>query len=198
MGYTAVFGGTFNPFHIGHYEILKVLESKEDIDEIFLLPDKIPPHKECDFLAEDKHRIDMCNIVANGFKKVKVCLCEFEREGKSYSYDTLIYLKDKYPDKNFAFVIGGDMLVTLDTWYKANELIRLVPFITFMREDTNADSFTAKVLKLRNNGANIIEVKERIPCVNSTYIRNNIEKSKQLLPQKIYEYIKSEGMYCEH
>ncbi len=198
MGYTAIFGGTFNPFHIGHYEMLKALEADEKIDEIFLLPDKIPPHKVSDFLASDEHRIEMCNIVAEEFKKVSVCLCEFEREGKSYSYDTVVFLKDKYPQKQFIFAVGGDMLVTLDTWYKADELIKLIPFIAFRRTDTDALLFAEKLKSLKIMGANIFEAKEEIPCVNSTYIRNNIEKSQKLLPQKIYEYIKAKGIYSEH
>ena len=63
MGYTAIFGGTFNPFHIGHYEMLKALENNENIDEILLLPDKIPPHKTSDYLASDEHRIEIGVLV---------------------------------------------------------------------------------------------------------------------------------------
>ena len=198
MGYTAIFGGTFNPFHIGHYEMLKALEEREEIDEIFLLPDKIPPHKVSDYLASDEHRIEMCNIVANEFRKVSVCLCEFEREGKSYSYDTVVFLKNKYPEKQFIFALGGDMLVTLDKWYRAEELIKLIPFIAFKRTDTDATLFAEKLNALKVMGASIFEAKEEIPCVNSTFIRNNIEKSQELLPEKIYEYIKAKGIYGEH
>ena len=76
MALTAIFGGTFNPFHIGHYEMLKVLNSYSSIDEIFLLPDKIPPHKVCDILADDSDRIEMCRIATNDFSKAKLCLLE--------------------------------------------------------------------------------------------------------------------------
>ncbi|MBQ9965436.1 MAG: nicotinate (nicotinamide) nucleotide adenylyltransferase [Clostridia bacterium] len=198
MGYTAIFGGTFNPFHIGHYEMLKALEADENIDEIFLLPDKIPPHKTSDYLVNDKHRIEMCNIVAADFKKVSVCLCEFEREEKSYSYDTVVFLKEKYPQKQFIFAIGGDMLVTLDTWYKADELVKLIPFIAFMRADTDATLFSNKIASLKLMGANIFKAREQIPCVSSTFIRNNIEKAQEFLPKKVYDYIKSEAIYGEH
>ena len=62
MSKIAVFGGTFNPFHIGHYEILKYLCECPDIDKVFVMPDNIPPHKECEFLASDRDRINMCSI----------------------------------------------------------------------------------------------------------------------------------------
>ena len=64
MGFTALFGGTFNPPHIGHYKMLRALDSRRDIDEVWLMPDRIPPHKVCDFLASDKDRINMCRIMA--------------------------------------------------------------------------------------------------------------------------------------
>ena len=135
MALTAIFGGTFNPFHIGHYAMLKALQNDRKIDEIWIMPDKIPPHKVCDFLANDNDRIEMCKIVAKDFSKASLCLVEFEREGKSYSYDTVIHLKEMYPQKDFAFVVGGDMHVSFETWYHAEELMKLIAFIAFKRND---------------------------------------------------------------
>ena len=123
MGFTALFGGTFNPPHIGHYEMLRALDYRRDIDEVWLMPDRIPPHKVCDFLASDKDRINMCRIMAEDFKKVKLCLIEFERTGKSYSIDTVRLLKQKYKERDFIFVCGGDMLISFDKWYKYEELL---------------------------------------------------------------------------
>ena len=90
MGFTALFGGTFNPFHNGHYEMLKALQNDSNIDEIWLMPDRIPPHKDCDYLPSDSDRISMCELVAKEFSKASVSTVEFEREGRSYSYDTVV------------------------------------------------------------------------------------------------------------
>ena len=73
MGYTALFGGTFNPPHIGHRKMLEALEKREEIDEIWLMPDRIPPHKVCDFLASDEDRINMCKLLISPLKKTKLC-----------------------------------------------------------------------------------------------------------------------------
>ncbi len=195
MGYTAIFGGTFNPFHIGHYEILKALEKSPFIDEIFIMPDKIPPHKVCNFMAEDEVRIKMCEIASKDFSKAKVSLIEFERDGKSYSFDTVTKLKEKYPEKNFAFVCGGDMLASFDKWYKYDELAKLLPFIAFRRTDTCDLLFDSSVKRFSEIGMDIKVMSDIIPSVSSTEIRNNINSCKKLLPENIYNYLKKGGIY---
>ncbi len=193
MGLTAIFGGTFNPFHIGHYEMLNVLQNDSNIDEIWIMPDKIPPHKVCDFLANDDDRIEMCKIVAEDFSKASLCLVEFEREGKSYSYDTIVYLKEKYPEKDFAFVVGGDMLVYFEKWYRADELMKLLPFIAFKRTDTDDSEFSSCAKKFSNMGMNITVKEDIIPNVSSSEFRKS--NLKELLPEKIYNFIKERGIY---
>ncbi len=196
MGYTAIFGGTFNPLHIGHYEMLSALEECPQIDEIWLMPDRIPPHKVCDFLAHDKDRIEMCRIAAEDFKNTQLCLAEFERQGKSYTYDTVTDFLKKYPDKTFTFVCGGDMLITFDKWYRYEELMKLLPFTVFRRTDTDSAEFDRMLDKLTAKGMKITVMSEVITAVSSSYIRNNLEKSRDLIPQKIYNYILDRGIYC--
>lgn len=196
MGYTAIFGGTFNPLHIGHYEMLSALEKDNQIDEIWLMPDRIPPHKVCDFLAHDKDRIEMCRIAAEDFKKTQLCLAEFERQGKSYTYDTVTEFLKKYPDKTFTFVCGGDMLITFDKWYRYEELMKLLPFTVFRRTDTDSAEFDRMLDKLTAKGMKITVMNEVITAVSSSYIRNNLDKSRGLLPKKIYNYILDRGIYC--
>ncbi len=197
MGYTAIFGGTFNPLHIGHYEMLSALQNDENIDKIFIMPDKIPPHKVCNFMASDDTRIEMCHIASKDFSKAEVCLIEFERTGKSYSYDTVMLLKERYKQDNFIFVCGGDMLVYFPKWYKYEELMKLVPFMAFRRSDTNNSLFDSCVDSFKKKGMNIIVKQEIISSVSSTEIRNDFHSSKALLPEKIYEFLLSRGEYSE-
>ena len=197
MGKTAIFGGTFNPFHIGHYEMLEALQNDPSIDKILLMPDKIPPHKACDSLADDNTRIEMCKIVAEDFSKAEVCLIEFEREGKSYTYDTILELKKKLPKTDFAFVCGGDMLVYFPHWYKSHELMALLPFIVFKRTDTDISEFEKSVNKLTDMGMRIVVKEEIISTVSSTEIRNNFKNSSHLLPQKIYDFLLERGNYVK-
>ena len=191
MGYTAIFGGTFNPFHIGHYEILRAVCNLSFIDKVFVMPDKIPPHKSFDIMVDDIHRQNMCAIACEDFTKAQICLIEFEREGKSYTVDTVKLLKEKYPDDTFYIVIGGDMLSTLDTWYNWQELIKLTSFIAFKR--AGSKDFDASYNRLTNFGADIAVIESNITDISSTKLRKKIDSD--LLPLKIYNYIVKKGIY---
>lgn len=193
MGYTAIFGGTFNPFHIGHYEMVKALQNDKAIDEIWIMPTNIPPHKVCEYMAEDSDRIKMCEIISEDFPKAKVSLTEFERKGKSYTFDTVTFLQAKFPQKNFIFVCGGDMFVYFPHWYRYEELMKLLPFYVFKRADTDSYEFETCIKKFENEGMKIVLAKEIIPDISSTEFRKT--NLPELLPEKIYEYIKGRGIY---
>ncbi len=191
MANIAIFGGTFNPFHIGHYEMLKSICDIDFIDKVLVMPDKIPPHKNFDAVVHDIHRQNMCELVCDDFSKAQLCLIEFEREGKSYTIDTIKQLQQMYPQDKFFVVIGGDMLSTLDAWYNWQELIILTSFIAFKREGLT--DFDNSYKRLTDFGANIIVLSDKITDVSSTKLRNKIDKN--LLPQKVYDYIVEKGIY---
>ena len=193
MGFIAIFGGTFNPFHNGHYEMLVELQNDPRIDEILIMPDKIPPHKECDYMPLDSDRIEMCEIVAKDFSKASLCLIEFERKGKSYTYDTIMNLKEHFPQKEFIFVCGGDMFVYFPKWYKYKELMKLLPFYVFTRTGTKETEFNSCLLEFERMGMEIIVNNTPISDISSTAFRTT--KSPDLLPQKVYEFIKERGIY---
>ncbi len=191
MQYTAIFGGTFNPFHIGHYEILSALCGSSPVKKVLLTPDRIPPHKECEFMAADSERIKMCEIVCNEFEKAELCLLEFERDGKSYTVDTVKELKNRNPYENYAVVCGGDMLSTLNTWHNYKELFTLCTFIAFKRAGDK--SFLENVEKMRSLGAEILVFDNTITEISSTELRSRI--ARKMLPEKIFKYIMDEGVY---
>lgn len=191
MANVAIFGGTFNPFHIGHYEMLYSLCALDFIDRVLVIPDKIPPHKDCDYIADDIHRQAMCQIVCEDFSKAQLCLIEFERDGKSYTVDTVKLLREKNPSDNFFVTIGGDMLTSLDTWHNWQELITLTSFIAFRRGKLS--NFDASYNRLTNLGAKITVIYDKITDVSSTKLRKKIDKT--LIPQKVYDYIIQKGIY---
>lgn len=193
MSNIALFGGTFNPFHIGHYEILSSLCGIDWIDKVFVMPDNIPPHKKCDFLASDRDRIEMCRIACEDYLKAELCLIEFEREGRSYSIDTVLLLKEKYPNDKFYFVCGGDMIATLDSWKNWERLIKETAFIAFSRKGIS--DFETHVKRMRNLGAEIYIINREIPDISSSGLRKSV--IKEMLPEKIYSYITKRKIYNE-
>ena len=159
------------------------------------MPDRIPPHKVCDVLACDEDRIEMCRLLASDFPKTRLCLAEFEREGKSYTYDTVTEFLKKYPQKDFTFVCGGDMLISFDKWYRYEELLKMLPFTVFRRTDTDNAEFDRKAEDFSAMGMKITVMSEVITAVSSSFVRNNFDKSRALVPEKIYDYIKAGGIY---
>ena len=195
MGLTALFGGTFNPFHIGHYEMLALLCRRDEIDEVWIMPDRIPPHKTCDYLAPETDRLRMCELAAADFEKAKVSDFEFQRDGRSYTFDTIRLLKERYPEKHFAICCGGDMIATLESWYRGPELIREAPFYAFCR--AGEPGFIEAVAKLRSHGADITAVGGDITEVSSTKLRSMLKNGSAggLIPEKIEKYIRNRGLY---
>lgn len=190
----AIFGGTFNPFHIGHYEMLRALCNDPFFDIVYVMPDKIPPHKTCDFLASDEDRINMCKLALSDFKKAHLLLTEFERDEKSYTSDTVEILKSRFPDTEFYITVGSDMLETLDTWHDYKKLFSNASFVAFRREN-DYERFNKNLLKMREKGAIIRVMSDEITEISSSQLRACI--SPEFIPEKIYEYIKKKGIYNE-
>ncbi len=194
----AVFGGTFNPVHIGHIEMVKAVDTLDFIDEILIIPDKIPPHKSPEFLASEEHRIEMCNIAFKDIKKAKIDTREILRGGKSYTFDTICELKKEYENANIFLVCGGDMAVTLDTWYRFYELTELCEFLVFSRHGVSENEFNKTIETLKEKGAKITVINKKITDVSSTLLREKLKLSGEtvgLLTKDIYDFIKANKVY---
>lgn len=194
----AVFGGTFNPIHIGHEQMLSKVCDLNFIDEVLLIPSKIPPHKSVDFLANDKYRMDMCRVVAEKYNKVKVSDIEINREGKSYTIDTLRTLNALYNDLRFYLVIGGDMVTSFTEWREYESILELAGLIVFSRTTTETENFNRSVMHLRNLGADVKIIDVEIADISSTEIRNKISDLLFLqnnLPKEVFKYLLSNNIY---
>ena len=88
MAKTVIYGGTFNPLHVGHAQIIKLLSEQSFTDELMVIPTALPPHKEYEGEVAAEHRLNMCRIAAREFKNVTVSDIELKRQGKSYTIDT--------------------------------------------------------------------------------------------------------------
>ncbi len=193
-----VFGGTFNPFHIGHEQMLSVLNNTEWVDKILVIPSKIPPHKTVDFLAFDNHRLNFCKIISEKFCKAEVSDIEINREDKSYSIDTLEELKQLYPDCNIVLAIGGDMAVSFNEWREYEKILKIASLAVFSRVGINSEKLIESIEYLRSLGGKIVVLEDEIVSISSTEIRENIDDSeflKKYLPPQIYDYIINKKVY---
>src|SRR4051812_10159621 len=117
MRKVAIFGGTFDPPHMGHLNIARHVYSQLKLDEIRFVPTNIPPHKDQP-KASGFHRLEMLSQSIASIENFTVDAIELRRTGKSYTFDTISSFKVAEKDTEFLFVIGGDMIESLSSWYR--------------------------------------------------------------------------------
>ncbi len=137
----AVMGGSFDPIHNGHLMIAKYIIEHKIADEVLFVPTGISPFKDGGAFASSEDRIQMIKLAIEGCPGLSYSDMELNREGKSYTIDTMMTLKQIYPDVNMKFIIGMDNLASLNCWYKAQELVNNVDFIIYPRPGFTPPSF---------------------------------------------------------
>lgn len=199
MGKTVIFGGTFNPIHSAHVEMIGYICSLPEVESLLLIPTAVPPHKITD-LAPDEHRLAMCKRAVMGLDKVQVLDIETKAGGKSYTLNTLERLKEQYPLTEFVLLIGGDMLATFHEWKRYDEILKQTELWALVRKGYQLEQFEASANRLRSEGG-IVKILPYLPReISSTLIRKTIKehgKIDTLVPDSVAEYIEKNNLYCE-
>jgi len=127
-----LFGGTFDPIHIGHIRAL--IESFEQLklDYILVIPNYLPPHKKVKNFAGE-HRIRMLELAIKDLNFCKLSFIEYERKRPVYTVETIKMLKKRYKEAEFFLIIGEDSLRDFHTWYKPEEIKKLVNIAVYPR-----------------------------------------------------------------
>ena len=172
----AIYGGSFNPMHIGHEKIVDYVLNNLNMDKIIIIPVGIPSHRENN-LEQSDTRLKICKEIFKGNKKIEVSDIEIKSEGKSYTYDTLLKLMDLYGENNEFFeIIGEDSLKSLKTWKNYEELLKICKFIVFRRKDDKNIQIDKEFL----NNKNIIILENEYYDISSTEIRNMIKNNEDI------------------
>lgn len=193
---TAIFGGTFNPVHLGHRRLLEAVTSAVQLDRVFVIPDRLPPHKQAEQLASGEDRLEMCRLAFAEMPNVTVSGYELEREGKSYSYYTVKHFRELYPDGELYFIMGSDMLMTFDRWYRAQELMQLCTPLCISRRAEDAEPCRKKAEGLER----AVFVEAEPLEVSSTEIRGMLgggrySELSEYLDTKVIDYIIEHQLY---
>ena len=172
----AIYGGSFNPMHIGHEKIVDYVLNNLNMDKIIIIPVGIPSHRENN-LEQSDTRLKICKEIFKGNKKIEVSDIEIKSEGKSYTYDTLLKLIDLYGENNEFFeIIGEDSLKNLKTWKNYEKLLKICKFIVFRRKDDENIQIDEEFL----NNKNIIIVENEYYNISSTEIRNMVKNNEDI------------------
>lgn len=198
----AVFGGTFNPPHKGHLRNAEEFISKLSLDKVLVIPTFIPPHKRAKMLASGADRLEMCRRTFTS-DKFEISDAELQRQGKSYSYDTLCEVKAKYPDSEIYMIIGSDMLLTFHEWYRYEDILKMCRLCVMTRNDD------VTVGKMKTYAEDVLHLGEGeiiisdLPAfeLSSTDIRSLIRDGGEIetyLTHGVISYIKEKKLYMKN
>ena len=197
MGRTGFFGGTFNPIHSGHIHLAEEAFRGLGLDRLILVPANIPPHKETHDLCSNTDRFNMCCLAAEGHEGFEVSDFELNQGGKSYSVYTAEHFAEMYPDDELYMMVGSDMLLSFDKWYRFEDILKTVTLAVVSREYDDMDDLKKKAEELSAYGSVKIINADPFP-VSSTQIRDLIRRGQKYscyLPEKVVQYIRLKKLY---
>lgn len=132
-----VFGGTFDPVHFGHLVLAQDAFERLELDRLLLVPCRTPAHKSGGAFAAPEDRAAMLELAVEGDPRFEVSRVEFERDGPSYTIDTLLELRRRHPGARFSLLVGADTLLELHGWRRIGDLLALCEVASFPRPGTD-------------------------------------------------------------
>ena len=202
-----IYGGTFNPPHLGHMAAARTVMDALKLDKLLLMPAAVPPHKALpESTPAQEHRLAMVERLADALDqpdKVEVSALELCRKGKSFTSDTLEEIHRQYPKAELWLLMGSDMFLTLHQWHDTKTILRLAKICAFGRREQDGEAVFApqKEYLVREFGAEIVTITlPGLVEVSSTQLRELLQREKgheYLLPA-VYGYILMHRLYGTH
>ena len=195
-----IYGGTFNPPHLGHLRLaqyaLKVLE----LDKLLMIPDRIAPHKKMpDNTPLPEQRLQMLKLLVQSEPKMEASAAELDREGPSYTYETVAQVRAMYPDAQLYLLMGSDMLESFHNWKEREEIQKQVTLVAFLR-GTKGERETRLLAKqkLEAEGAHVILQENPVTEISSTNLRRMLvfQCAKPFLTDEVWDYIHQNSLYA--
>lgn len=197
-----LFGGSFDPIHLGHVAVAAAAGKRLCADEVVFVPAKRSPHKQDDTIADARHRFEMVSIAIENTSVLSVSDFEINRPEPSYTLDTAKHFRGMFGDEaQICFLIGADTITDLPKWYCIDELMELCRFCTMYRGGMTVPNFdrlkgvfsNQRIAQLQ---ADIVETP--LIDISSTEIRARSiagESIEDLVAPKVSDYIKQNGLY---
>jgi len=192
-GRIGLFGGTFNPLHSAHLLVAQAAYEQFGLSQVVFIPSGIPPHKEIlvDVTKEDRYA--MVEGAIAPFPHFSVSRIEIDRDGPSYTIDTIRSLQGDYP-QGLCFIVGADLLLQIETWKEPDKLLESVPFLIAPRNGIPKELFTAPPFDRAR--ISFLEMEE--VDLSSTWVRDQIRHGEGIpdcVPEPVASYIEEHGLY---
>ncbi len=197
-----ILGGTFDPIHLRHVEMAEAAKTQYELDSVLIMPDREPPHKNGLTNASAKDRMNMVKLAVEGHSGLVASDFEINREGTTYTSDTLTILHEKYPDIKWSFIIGGDSVMYIERWHRPDIIFSLCDILYIPRPGDLSDEIKEHIIELKKlyPGLVINEIKIELSPVSSTDIRKRLCKgcndaSSLHLNSNVLKYIVENKLY---
>ncbi len=191
-----ILGGTFDPVHLEHIFLAKSAIAELGLDRLMVMPTFIPPHK-ASLPAPSKDRLEMLRLAFKDVPKIEISDFEIKKQGKSFTYQTVEYFKDKL-DCELYFIVGGDMLTNFKLWRYPERIMKACTLASFGREDFFTDYEREEQYFLNTFNKSFIRLNYTGKVASSTKIRIYKELGlslEGLTAQPVIDYIKENGLY---
>jgi nicotinate-nucleotide adenylyltransferase len=191
MSKIAVFGGSFDPVHKSHIQLVKFALESCDFKKVIFVIAHTPPHKSKQYASTDD-RIAMLKIATEGLSQIEISLYEVLKKKVVYSYQTLDYFQSLYPEDEIYMIIGLDSLLELPTWKNIDYLVSHYKFIVVKRPYMNIKKDTKyldRCIVAQNETEDISSTEVR------QMIKKDFKKSELFLDKNVYNYIAEKGLY---
>ena len=202
-----ILGGTFNPPHFAHIAMAAAAVRDGGMDKVILIPNGDPPHKRLSVSSADRLMMTklaaaetskLLGVTDSGEPQIEVSDIEISRPGFSFLVNTLEELKGIYSDDSLFFIVGGDALMSISSWYGADRIFRLADILAFKREGGLNLNPASAVRYLEKRGAAVTLLDTRLPMISSSQIRELIKDGGDisgLVPESIAGYIIDKKLY---
>jgi nicotinate-nucleotide adenylyltransferase len=192
-----ILGGTFNPPHLGHLICGQEALIQLELDRIVMIPAGLPPHKPVDEDPGPRHRLELCRRAVEGDDRFEVSALEMEREGPSYTVDTLEQLHQIAPDSELYLILGGDAAAGLGAWRAPEQVLALATLAIARRRGTSRTAIDDALSQVEGGERARFFRMPRIG-ISSTDIRERVQRRESLrylVPDGVASYIAEHQLY---
>ncbi len=194
-----IYGGTFNPPHLGHIRAAQYACKALTLTRLLMIPDKIAPHKQLpEGSPTPQQRLEMVRLAVGEDPVIRVSDLELQRDGISYTYQTVAQVRALYPDAQLYLLMGTDMFLSFDTWRQPDDICRDAQLAVFYRGDKDEQQqILAQKVKLEARGARVTLVENPVLTISSTDLRRMLvfRCASEFLPEAVQSYIYACGLY---
>lgn len=195
-------GGSFDPIHFGHLVLAEEMRTRLTLDKVIFIPVGRAPHKHADKMTMPRQRYEMVMLATLDHPNFEVSSIEIDREGITYSHETVSQIvRESSLEDEFFFIAGADTLMELESWRSVETLLQIVTFVGAARPGTDQAELLLKMEQLQRRYNASVKIEELPELdISSTDLRKRIalgQSVKYLMPDNVVQYIEKHQLYLK-